>query len=409
MNVIIIDNDINSRINGIGTHLNMLILLFKQMGIHVTRMGYNSSCKTFTQKEESGVHTLLLPPIPESYYFKVLDKFLGLYIKDSADNLFMLHYSPCDDLIRILKQRFPLSKFSFTIHDMVWTALLWGDAGKLKEIISSEPRKEEKEEYVKVRESFKKEQTMYRLVDAVIALSEGTYHVLTDIYKIAPEKIYLIPNGLKDTYSPVSDETKREIRLRKFISKHEKILLFAGRVHYMKGVYSLIQCFEEVLQALPDCRLVIAGFLLDTPQTLSMIGNAASKIIFTGQLPKKELNEWIKIADIGILPSYTEQCCYWGIELMMHQLPIIATDGFNMAEMFIKGLNAEIVSIGNWEDAKTFEHNLACEITKLLHSDVKRKKLGKQGRLIYQARYTDRIMYEGYQTFINKLFKDRNK
>lgn len=375
-----------------------------ELGISVTRVGYNSSCTTFTMEEEDGVHTLLLPPIPMSYYFKVLDKFLGLYIEDSTKNLFMLHYSPCDDLIHILKRRFPLSKFSFTIHDMIWTALLWGDAEKLKEIISSEPPKEEKEEYVKVRESFAKERAMYMMVDTVITLSEGTYHVLKDIYKIDPRKIYLIPNGLKDTYSPVSDETKREIRSGKFLSEHEKILLFAGRVHYMKGVYSLIRCFEEVLQTFPDCRLVIAGTLLDAPQILSLTGNAASKIIFTGQLSKEKLDEWIKITDIGVLPSYTEQCCYWGIELMMNGQPIIATDGFNMAEMFADNCNAGIVPIGNREDTKVFEHNLACEIIKWLQSDAGRKKLGEQGRLVYQARYTDKLMNEGYQSFINRLF-----
>lgn len=405
MHVIILDNDINSRINGIGTYLKTLISILKHMGISVTRVGYNSSCKAFTKKEEDGVHTLLLPQIPTFYYFKVLDKFLGLYIEDSTENLFMFHYSPCDDLIRILKQRFPLSKFSFTIHDMIWTALLWGDAKKLKEIITSEPQKEEKEEHVKVRKSFEKERTMYALVDAVIVLSEGTYHVLKDIYKIDSKKIYLIPNGLKDTYSPVSNEIKREIRSNKFLSEHEKILLFAGRVHYMKGVYSLIRCFEEVLLAFPNCRLVIAGSLLDTPKTLSLAGNAASKIIFTGQLSKEELNEWIKLTDIGVLPSYTEQCCYWGIELMMNRLPVIATDGFNMSEMFVKDFNAKIVPIGNWEEMKTFEHNLACEIVRLLQSDVEREELGEQGRLVYQSRYTDKIMNKGYQTFINRLLK----
>lgn len=408
MNVIILDNDLNSRINGIGTYLKTLISIFKQMGISVTRVGYNSSCKTFTMKKEDCVHTLLLPTIPMSYYFKVLDKFLGLYIEDSAENLFMLHYSPCDDLIYILKQRFPLSKFSFTIHDMIWTALLWGDVEKLKEIIFSEPQKEEKEEYVKVRKSFAKERAMYTLVDAVITLSEGTYCVLKDIYKIDPRKIYLIPNGLKDTYSPVLNETKREIRSSKFLSEHEKILLFAGRVHYMKGVYSLIRCLEEVLQTFPDCRLVIAGTLLDAPKTLSLTENVASKIIFTGQLPKEKLNEWIKITDIGVLPSYTEQCCYWGIELMMNRCPIIATDGFNMAEMFTNKYNAGIVPIGNREDTKTFEHNLACEIIKWLQSDAECKKLGERGRLVYQARYTDKIMNEGYLSFINRLFKDIN-
>ena len=114
MNVIIIDDDANSRINGIGTYLQTLIPLLKRMGACITRVGYNGTCKTFAIREENGIREFLLPLLPASYCFKVVEKFLGLYIEDSADNLFMLHYSPCDDLIRFLKRRFSLSKISFT-------------------------------------------------------------------------------------------------------------------------------------------------------------------------------------------------------------------------------------------------------------------------------------------------------
>lgn len=409
MNVIIIDDDANSRINGIGTYLQTLIPLLKRMGACITRVAYNGTCKTFAIREENGIREFLLPLLPASYCFKVVEKFLGLYIEDSADNLFMLHYSPCDDLIRFLKRRFSLSKISFTIHDMIWTALLWGDVEKLKETVRSVPQNAEKEESVKVRKSFKAEQAMYTLSDAVIVLAGGTRRVLTEIYGIDPKKIHLIPNGLKDSYKPVSCERKQEIRAEKFLSGHEKILLFAGRVHYMKGVYSLIRCFSQVLQVYPECRLVIAGYLLDPPKVLSLTGNAASKIIFTGQIPKKELDEWISITDIGILPSYTEQCCYWGIELMMHGVPVITTDGFNLQEMFAEGYNAGIVKIGDREDAKIFEYNLADEIVKLLHADAECRKLGEQGRRVYETRYTSESMYTGYKTLIDTLFSNVDK
>ncbi len=409
MNVIIIDDDASSRINGIGTYLKALIGIFKRMGARITRVGYSASCKTFVVREENGVRVILLPPLPASCYFKIMDKFLGLYIKDAEENLFMLHYSPCDDLIRVLKKRFPLSKFTFTIHDMIWTALLRGDAAKLKEIVTSGPKEGELETYATVRKSFKAEQAMYALVDAVIVLARGTYRVLTDVYKIEPEKIYLIPNGLKDTYSPVSEDVKREIRADKFLSEHEKILLFAGRVHYMKGIHSLIRCFGQVLQAYPECRLVIAGFVMDVPKVLSLTGDAASRIIFTGHIPKKELDKWLKITDIGVLPSYTEQCCYWGIELMMHRIPVITTDGFNLTEMFMDGLNAGVAEIGHRGDTDRFEHNLSGEIVRLLRAEGECRKLGAQGRLVYEKCYTAEIMYENYKRLTDALFLKADK
>ena len=55
MNVIIIDDDANSRINGIGTYLQTLIPLLKRMGACITRVGYNGTCKTFAIREENGI------------------------------------------------------------------------------------------------------------------------------------------------------------------------------------------------------------------------------------------------------------------------------------------------------------------------------------------------------------------
>ena len=343
-------------------------------------------------------------------YNKIIDKFLGLYIADSKQNLFMLNYTPCEDLIRTLKRRFPLSKIVFTVHDLCWTTPLMGDIDKLKYMVSTGFCKESGKEGIdNISKVFMEEKHMFQLSDAVIVLAGGTRRVLTEIYGIDPKKIHLIPNGLQDAYKPVSRERKQEIRAEKFLSGHEKILLFAGRVHYMKGVYSLIRSFSQVLQIYPECRLVIAGFLLDPPKVLSLTGNAASKIIFTGQIPKKELDEWISITDIGILPSYTEQCCYWGIELMMHGVPVITTDGFNLQEMFTEGYNAGIVKIGNREEPEKFEHELADEIIRLLHNDAECRKLGEQGRKVYETRYTVKSMYTGYKMLTDTLFLNVNK
>lgn len=408
MNLIIIDED--SRINGIGTYLRDIILIFKQIGAIIYRVNHNNTLDVFSVKKNDEIITFSFSSRLLESYNKIIDKFLGLYIADSKQNLFMLNYTPCEDLIRTLKRRFPLSKIVFTVHDLCWTTPLMGDIDKLKYMVSTEFCKESGKEGIdNISKVFMEEKHMFQLSDAVIVLAGGTRRVLTEVYGIDPKKIHLIPNGLQDTYKPVSRERKQEIRSAKFLSGHEKILLFAGRVHYMKGVYSLIRSFSQVLQIYPECRLVIAGFLLDPPKVLSLTGNAASKIIFTGQIPKKELDEWISITDIGILPSYTEQCCYWGIELMMHGVPVITTDGFNLQEMFAEGYNAGIVKIGDREDAKIFEYNLADEIVKLLHADAECRKLGEQGRRVYETRYTSESMYTGYKTLIDTLFSNVDK
>ena len=54
---------------------------------------------------------------------------------------------------------------------------------------------------------------------------------------------------------------------------------------------------------------------------------------YIGYLQKNELEKWYQLVDIGVLPSYSEQCSYTGIEMMMYSLPIVASDGFGVRIM----------------------------------------------------------------------------
>ena len=132
----------------------------------------------------------------------------------------------------------------------------------------------------------------------------------------------------------------------------------------------------------------------------------AAKITFTGQISKTRLNEWYQIADIGVLASYSEQCNYSGIEMMMHGLPVVASDGFGIGAMFTDDVNAKIARIGDRNNAEEFENNLAETFLKLLQSESLCRKLGEKGRKIYESQYSINIMREGYRTLFNYELKN---
>ena len=50
-----------------------------------------------------------------------------------------------------------------------------------------------------------------------------------------------------------------------------------------------------------------------------------NKITFTGKLNKEDLYKLYQIADIGVLPSFHEQCSYVAIEMMMYGIPLVAS------------------------------------------------------------------------------------
>ena len=67
-----------------------------------------------------------------------------------------------------------------------------------------------------------------------------------------------------------------------------------------------------------------------------------SRITFTGKLDKEELYQYYRIADVGVMPSFHEQCSYVGIEMTMHGVPLIGTSSTGLGEMITDNLKVRL-------------------------------------------------------------------
>lgn len=403
LNLIIIDED--SRINGIKTYISEIVQIFKRLNARIYLINHSNTSKDlFSAEDADGIVTYSFSYRLCESYNKILDKFLGFYLKDSERNLFMLNYIPCEDLVLILKKRFPKSKITFTIHDMSWTYHFLGDTDKFKDFCLEAGTNHVTDVHKNIRNNYLEEQRMFKLVDKVIVLAEETIHVLTDIYRIDREKLCLIPNGAVDLYEPIQRQERLLIRRKKYLEEKEKIVLFAGRGHYIKGLYAMLRCFGRILEIYPKCRLVIVGSIIDQEKTLRLANMNSARIIFTGQLPRTELLEWYRISDIGLLISYVEQCSYTGIEMMMHGIPVIASDGFCVGDMFKDGLNAKVAKIGKRDNSEEFENNLVGAVLELLSSAQQCKNLGENARKQYLLNHQFSQMEIGYRKLAESLF-----
>ena len=246
-----------------------------------------------------------------------------------------------------------------------------------------------------------KELQMCQTVDAVVCLTKGTHQVLTNIYRIDQEKIFLIPNGLKRNQYINSKMDKNKLREQYYIDDKEKVILFAGRLSEFKGIYAVLDAFCILLKEFSNIRLVLAGSLL--PEfVLSNYAHISTKVTYTGHLERKELKKWYQMADIGVIPSYTEQCSYVGIEMMMHGLPIVTSDGFGLRDMFKDQGNAIVVPIGKRTKKNgTFSENLVHALTMLLSSETLMNEIGRNARKAYLKHYGLCQMKEGYKRLLD--------
>lgn len=109
------------------------------------------------------------------------------------------------------------------------------------------------------------------------------------------------------------------------------------------------------------------------------------------------------MADIGIFSSYAEQCSYVGIEMMMHGLPIVASDSYGVRNMFNDRENALVAKRNSYKNNRIFEKNLFDSLSQLIESKTLREQLALGGRKTYEEKYNIDTMRENYKRLLELI------
>lgn len=409
--IFIVDEHISSKQNGVGTYMQQFLDCMKNPDVELNLLSFNSDDnKDFTIFRKWGVYYYCFPVCVQRRFLMngpIMMAVLKLYVVDSPDNVFFVNHSPCEKFLAALKEAFPLSKLVFTIHDQGWTAPLLGDGQLLCKVLQLKYLpKAHRDNYKFVREYCAKERTMYDIVDAVVCLSEETNRLLQNVYNVPAYKISVIPNGWKQKKNLRENVSKEDLRQRLNIGTNEKVLLFVGRPVKAKGIEILLKAFEVVYKKHPEVRLIILGQVLSLNNYAKLVPESITRIVFTGLISAESVDEWYRIADIGVLPSYSEQCSFSGIEMLAAGLLVVATDGRGLKEMFHDGENSLVAKIGNGEVEMEFVKNLTKVLLQALDLPEKdRNKLCNQAQADAFFRYSLPRMRDGYQYLLKRLFE----
>lgn len=167
----------------------------------------------------------------------------------------------------------------------------------------------------------------------IIALTQTEKNELLSL-SVPEEKIAVIPNGITP-----SDNTRffeGPFRSKFRISNQDKIILFLGRVHKIKGIELLIEAFSDYAKNQPNIHLIIAGRDEGFSQELQQKAiryKIEDRIIFTGQLTEEEKYAAYVDADVFVLPSIHEGFPLTVLEAMAHATPVIVTKGCNISDV----------------------------------------------------------------------------
>ena len=242
-------------------------------------------------------------------------------------------------------------------------------------------------------------QAIIQVTDTVITVSDFIKRRVESLLSIQPftssTKIHTVHNGidLQRFYNatPLS-------RASLGFKESDFIVVYSGRINPDKGVKELIQAFK-LLKDCSNIKLMIVGGSFfgneqgNDPFVQSLQEEAkelTDVITFTGYIPYEQIQSYLKMADVAVVPSMcNEAFALTLVEAMAIGLPVIATNMGAIAE--VSQGNAIIV---NKTSAVT---EIAQSILKLYNSPSLRTSMRNAGLTLSQQYAKERYAKDFFQ------------
>lgn len=164
----------------------------------------------------------------------------------------------------------------------------------------------------------------------VIAVSHLTKNICVRHYGVDKNKVEVVYNAVElNGNGNGFDPEKYSIK------KGEKIVLFLGRITMQKGPEYFIAAAKKVLDVMDDVKFIMAGSGDMIRRTIEMAAamGIGHKVLFTGFLRGKDVEEVFKKADLYVMPSVSEPFGIAPLEALSHDVPVIISKQSGVSEV----------------------------------------------------------------------------
>ena len=227
------------------------------------------------------------------------------------------------------------------------------------------------------------ESAMAQKADRIITASHAMQEDLVR-HGWPKSKISVVWNGVDpEHYNPrkCKPEEVEAIRTRYGIKPEEKMILFLGRLTWVKGVINLVQAMPMILEDYPDTKLVILGKgeqQSDIVEAAGRLGISSKVVCRFEFVPEKERILHYAAADVCVFPSTYEPFGIVSLEAMAMEKPIVVgaqgVVGFReQVAHYGPDQNGVHVNGGNPAD-------IAWGVKEVLCDPIRAKRWGENGR-----------------------------
>jgi glycosyltransferase involved in cell wall biosynthesis len=171
--------------------------------------------------------------------------------------------------------------------------------------------------------------------DRIIVPSESTRRDALRFYRLDPEKIEVIPEGVEAHFNSLVDKT-RVAAVRERYALPKRFILCVGTIEPRKNLPTLLEAYAALGQRDRDVGLVIAGgkgWLYDEFFDRLRSLNLGDRVRLTGYVPEEDLPALLNAATVFAFPSEFEGFGLPPLEAMACGVPVLCSDASSLPEV----------------------------------------------------------------------------
>ena len=257
------------------------------------------------------------------------------------------------------------------------------------------------------------EKTALEMADAVIAVSRETKADIDRLFRVTPERLHIIHNGIDlEEYRKVESTDA----LRHYgIDPAKPYLLFVGRITRQKGIVHLVRAIQYMDSGF---QIVLCAGAPDTPAIADEMKRAVeearakrSEIIWIDQMVNKStIRELYSHAAVFCCPSICEPFGIINLEAMACEAAVVASAVGGIKEVVVDGETGFLVPLGQMSESPfeptepdQFARDLAERINQLMKNPALQEKFGRAGRKRAEEKFSWLAIAQQTQALYEKV------
>lgn len=229
--------------------------------------------------------------------------------------------------------------------------------------------------------------------DGVTAVSQYLKDATINIIGVKKD-IEVIYNFVDcDKYIPSLNQTLRN----HFAPNNERILIHVSNFRPVKRPSDVVEIFCRVQKNIPAVLLMVGdGPERSRAEWAAKDCQIESKVHFLGK--QDNIEEWIGISDLLLLPSETESFGLVALEAMACEVPVVASKVGGLPEVVTDGVDGYLVEPRNIE-------KMALCAESILADESIRREMGKRAREKAHANFCSNRIISAYENYYLRLLE----